>query len=89
MPIDPSAVGAISGPSEGYWTSKDCLLYALGVGAGTADHLRACGHGRAAGGEREGRDPERQSSQHPGERHRILPPLQRTGHTVRLTAPAS
>ena len=37
MPIDPSAVGAISGPSEGYWTSKDCLLYALGVGAGTAD----------------------------------------------------
>jgi acyl dehydratase len=37
MPIDPSAVGAISGPSEGYWTSKDCLLYALGVGAGTDD----------------------------------------------------
>ena len=37
MPIDPSAVGAETGPTEGYWTSKDCLLYALGVGAGTAD----------------------------------------------------
>ncbi len=37
MPIDPSAVGAVSGPSEGYWTAKDCLLYALGVGAGTDD----------------------------------------------------
>jgi len=37
MPIDPSAVGAENGPTEGYWTSKDCLLYALGVGAGTAD----------------------------------------------------
>jgi len=37
MPIDPSAVGAVSGPSEGFWTSKDCLLYALGVGAGTDD----------------------------------------------------
>jgi len=37
MPIDPSAVGAQTGPTEGYWTSKDCLLYALGVGAGTAD----------------------------------------------------
>ena len=37
MPIDPSAVGAVSGPTEGYWTSKDCLLYALGVGCGTDD----------------------------------------------------
>ena len=37
MPIDPSAVGASPVPTEGYWTSKDCLLYALGVGAGTAD----------------------------------------------------
>ena len=34
MPIDPSAVGAEGGPSERSWTSKDCLLYALGVGAG-------------------------------------------------------
>jgi len=37
MPIDPSAVGSTFGPSEGYWTSKDCLLYALGVGCGTDD----------------------------------------------------
>jgi acyl dehydratase len=35
MPIDPSAVGATGGPDERSWTSKDCLLYALGVGAGT------------------------------------------------------
>lgn len=35
MPIDPTAVGATGGPDERSWTSKDCLLYALGVGAGT------------------------------------------------------
>ena len=34
MPINPDAVGAEFGPSEAYWTSKDCLLYALSVGAG-------------------------------------------------------
>ena len=34
MPIDPTAVGATGGPSERSWTSSDCLLYALGVGAG-------------------------------------------------------
>lgn len=34
MPIDPTAVGASGGPAERSWTSKDCLLYALGVGAG-------------------------------------------------------
>ena len=34
MAIDPSAVGATGGPVERSWTSKDCLLYALGVGAG-------------------------------------------------------
>ncbi|MDH5675605.1 MAG: MaoC/PaaZ C-terminal domain-containing protein [Myxococcales bacterium] len=34
MAIDPSAVGATAGPAERSWTSKDCLLYALGVGAG-------------------------------------------------------
>ena len=34
MPIDPSAVGASGGPQERSWTSKDCLLYAIGVGAG-------------------------------------------------------
>jgi len=35
MPIDPNAVGNTGGPVERSWTSKDCLLYALGVGAGT------------------------------------------------------
>jgi hypothetical protein len=34
MPIDPTAVGATGGPDERSWTSEDCLLYALGVGAG-------------------------------------------------------
>jgi len=37
MPIDPTAVGATSGPTERSWDSKDCLLYALGVGAGVDD----------------------------------------------------
>jgi acyl dehydratase len=39
MPIDPSAVGQTGGPVERSWSSKDCLLYALGVGAGV-DELR-------------------------------------------------
>jgi len=34
MTLDPNAVGATGGPVELSWTSKDCLLYALGVGAG-------------------------------------------------------
>ncbi len=34
MAIDPTAVGSRGGPTERSWTSKDCLLYALGVGAG-------------------------------------------------------
>jgi acyl dehydratase len=37
MPIDPSAVGSESGPVERSWTSKDALLYAVGVGAGTSE----------------------------------------------------
>jgi acyl dehydratase len=37
MPINPDAVGATSDPTESSWTSKDCLLYALGVGAGVSD----------------------------------------------------
>lgn len=37
MTIDPSKVGTESGPLEGSWTSKDALLYALGVGAGTEE----------------------------------------------------
>jgi acyl dehydratase len=35
MPIDPDAAGFVSAPVEHAWTSTDCLLYALGVGAGT------------------------------------------------------
>lgn len=34
MAINPDAVGATGGPVERSWDSKDCLLYALGVGAG-------------------------------------------------------
>lgn len=37
MPIDPSAVGSTSEPADRSWTSKDALLYALGVGAGQTD----------------------------------------------------
>ncbi|MCU0310805.1 MAG: enoyl-CoA hydratase [Acidimicrobiales bacterium] len=35
MPVNPDAVGATADPVESSWTSKDALLYALGVGAGT------------------------------------------------------
>lgn len=35
MPIDPNCAGKTGTPVERSWTSKDCLLYALGVGAGT------------------------------------------------------
>jgi acyl dehydratase len=35
MPINPDAVGSRGEPSESSWTSKDALLYAIGVGAGT------------------------------------------------------
>ena len=34
MPLNPKAVGTSSGPFERSWESKDCLLYAVGVGAG-------------------------------------------------------
>ena len=37
MPIDPDAAGSTGEPSEFSWTSKDSLLYALGVGAGVSD----------------------------------------------------
>ncbi len=37
MPIDPNAVGTTSEPVERSWTSKDGLLYAVGVGAGTQE----------------------------------------------------
>ena len=35
MPINPDAVGAKGEPSKRSWSSKDALLYAVGVGAGT------------------------------------------------------
>lgn len=34
MPLNPNAVGSITGPSEFSWTSKDALLYAVSIGAG-------------------------------------------------------
>ncbi len=37
MPINPDAVGYTSEPTRASWDSKDCLLYALGVGAGVTD----------------------------------------------------
>jgi acyl dehydratase len=37
MPINHDAVGAKSEPARHGWTSKDCLLYAVGVGAGADD----------------------------------------------------
>lgn len=37
MAINPDAVGTVSGPKSRTWDSTDCLLYALGVGAGAAD----------------------------------------------------
>jgi len=37
MPINLEAVGVTSAPVERSWTSTDCLLYAVGVGAGSLD----------------------------------------------------
>lgn len=37
MPLNPTAVGAESEPATRTWTSKDALLYAVGVGAGAVD----------------------------------------------------
>lgn len=37
MPLNPDAVGTTSDPVEVSWTSKDALLYAVGVGAGTSE----------------------------------------------------
>ena len=37
MPINPDAAGAVGEETEISWTSKDSLLYALGVGAGATD----------------------------------------------------
>ena len=35
MPLNPDAVGSVSEPTTVSWTSKDALLYAVSVGAGT------------------------------------------------------
>jgi acyl dehydratase len=35
MPLNPEAVGTVGDPADVSWTSKDALLYAVGVGAGT------------------------------------------------------
>ncbi len=37
MPINPDAVGQESEPVTASWTSKDALLYAVGIGAGTGE----------------------------------------------------
>jgi len=37
MPINPDAVGSQGEPFVVTWDSKDCLLYAVGIGAGAAD----------------------------------------------------
>ncbi len=37
MPLDPDAIGATTAPQLFEWTDRETLLYALGVGAGTAD----------------------------------------------------
>jgi len=34
MPLNPNAVGSVSEPVEISWTSKDALLYAVGIGGG-------------------------------------------------------
>lgn len=39
MPINPDAVGSTSEPTRRSWTSKDSLLYAVGVGASADDPL--------------------------------------------------
>jgi acyl dehydratase len=37
MPINPDAVGTKGDPTDHSWDSKDAILYALGVGAGTSE----------------------------------------------------
>ena len=52
MPLNPDAVGSESEPVEVSWTSKDALLYAVGIGAGARGagvHDREHQRRRAAG----------------------------------------
>lgn len=37
MPLNPDAVGSTGEVRTTHWNSKDCLLYAVGIGAGQAD----------------------------------------------------
>ena len=37
MPLNPDSVGSVSEPTTVSWTSKDALLYAVSVGAGTGE----------------------------------------------------
>ena len=37
MPLNPDSVGSVSEPTSVSWTSKDALLYAVSVGAGTSE----------------------------------------------------
>ena len=37
MPLNPEAVGSAGEPYDAAWTSKDALLYAVGIGAGSAE----------------------------------------------------
>jgi len=37
MPLNPEAVGSVGEAHEVSWTSKDALLYAVGIGAGSAE----------------------------------------------------
>ena len=37
MPLNHDAVGTTSEPGENSWTSKDAMIYALGVGCGVDD----------------------------------------------------
>jgi acyl dehydratase len=39
MPINPAAAGTVGSPAERSWSSKDCLLYAVAVGAGAHNPL--------------------------------------------------
>lgn len=39
MPIDLNSIGREAGPAEVAWTSRDAMLYAIGVGAGQDDAL--------------------------------------------------
>lgn len=43
MPIDLNSIGREAGPSEVSWTSRDAMLYAIGVGAGQDDPLAELG----------------------------------------------